>query len=130
MSLSVEQGKATKRRVIRFCIDGRWSVQEMGEFFLDLNSLAILLVSLRLSALRTLAQKQGFVTLEEYLQWVIGLVGNNRLLEIKSIHYGSHGIQDIAGAGVIIGHIKEFILKIIEIFLDKKKRRLTTKQLK
>jgi len=129
MTPSLEHDRMTKTRVIRFRIDGRWSVLDMGQFFRDLNDLAILSVSLRIPQLRERFHETAFTESEVYFKWVRGIVGYRRLLEIKRIQFGSPGFQDIAGAGVIIGHIKDFILRIIETVRDKEQHRLTTRKM-
>jgi len=45
-------------------------------------------------------------------------------LEIRRIRYESPGITDIAGIGVIVGHVKDFILRIFEYRSQRQQRDL------
>lgn len=42
--------------------------------------------------------------------------------EVRRVRYGSEGFKDLAGAGDIVGHIKDFVLRIIEMFISRKQR--------
>lgn len=45
-------------------------------------------------------------------------------LEVRRIHYGSPGSKDLVGAGEIVKHIKDFILKIFDYSVSKEDRDL------
>ena len=45
-------------------------------------------------------------------------------LEVLQVKYSSPGVVDLVGLGVVVGHIKEFILKTIEIAVESEKRKL------
>jgi hypothetical protein len=45
-------------------------------------------------------------------------------LEVRRINYGSPGVADLAGIGTVIGHIKDFIVKLIERGDSRKQREL------
>jgi len=45
-------------------------------------------------------------------------------LEVRRISYASPGATDLAGIGTVIGHIKDFILKLIERRDSKRRRQL------
>ena len=45
-------------------------------------------------------------------------------LQLKRVQYASPGFIDIAGMGVIVGHIKDFVLRILEMRADGPKREL------
>lgn len=45
-------------------------------------------------------------------------------LEVRRLRYESPGITDIAGLGEIVGHVKDFILRIIEHRSQRRKREL------
>ncbi|GIW81202.1 MAG: hypothetical protein KatS3mg105_3009 [Gemmatales bacterium] len=48
----------------------------------------------------------------------------NEVLEVRRIRYESPGVTDIAGIGAIVGHIKDFILRIIEYCSQRPQRNL------
>ncbi|MEW6531015.1 MAG: hypothetical protein AB1473_09280 [Thermodesulfobacteriota bacterium] len=45
-------------------------------------------------------------------------------LEILRINYGSEGFSDLIGVGEAVGHVKDFILKLIEHWLGRRQRNL------
>lgn len=45
-------------------------------------------------------------------------------LQVRRINYASPGFSDLAGIGAVIGHVKEFILKLIERRDVRRKRQL------
>ena len=49
---------------------------------------------------------------------------HDNTLQLKRVQYASPGFTDIAGLGVIIGHIKDFVLRILEMRADGPKREL------
>jgi len=105
-----------ERRIIRFRIDGEWSAEEMGQFFLDLDDLYMLINMLLVLMVRAPSGPRGQMKheLRFFSQWLRSANPDSKFLEVVQIHYGSPGIQDLVGVGEIVGHIKEFILKIIE----------------
>jgi hypothetical protein len=48
----------------------------------------------------------------------------NEVLEVRRIRYESPGVTDIAGIGVVVGHVKDFILRIIEHRAQRRQRDL------
>jgi len=51
-------------------------------------------------------------------------------LEIRRIEYGSPGFKDLAGLGDIVGHIMEFIFRLIEHRSRREKRKLENDRLR
>jgi hypothetical protein len=65
------------------------------------------------------------------------LIEPKERLTVRRITYGSPGFKDLAGLGEIIGHLKDFLLRLIEHHdakdkraLDNEQQRLTNEQLK
>lgn len=128
---SDEHRKKLAPRVIRFSIAGRWSTEDMGEFCLALDDLYMLLDALETTMLRDSSGARGKFKkdLKYHSEWLRECNPGVPFLRIIKIRYGSPGFQDIAGAGVIVGHIKDFVLGIIDNVSNRKKRRLENKQL-
>ena len=40
-------------------------------------------------------------------------------LYVRRVNYGSKGIKDLAGVGEIIGHVKDFVLDVIHLCVDR-----------
>lgn len=49
---------------------------------------------------------------------------------VTQIHYSSPGVTDIAGVGEIIGHVKDLILSVAEMILNRDHRTQVARQLK
>ena len=49
-------------------------------------------------------------------------------LEVRRIQYGSEGFKDLAGLGEIVGHVKDFVLKLIEHKSMKRQRELENEE--
>lgn len=49
-------------------------------------------------------------------------------LQLRKIEYGSPGFSDLAGAGEAIGHVKDFILKLIEHWVTRRQRNLENEE--
>ncbi|HYX71480.1 MAG TPA: hypothetical protein VE732_01810 [Nitrososphaera sp.] len=119
------------RSIIRFNIEGKWSTEEMGTFFLDLDDLYMLLESLEAAYFRIPSGPRGRFKrdLRSISKQLKGFNPGAEFLRIVQIQYGSPGIQDIAGVGVIVGHVKDFILKIIENVSSRRERELRNTEL-
>src|SRR5690349_14751666 len=128
---SEEHKKKQAPRIIRFSIRGRWSTEDMGEFCLALDDLYMLLQALETTMLRDPRGARGkFKTdVRHHSRWLRECNPGMPFLRIIKIRYGSPGFQDVAGLGVIVGHIKEFVLQILDNVANRKRRRLENKQL-
>lgn len=62
------------------------------------------------------------------LSQISNLLYPQEQLEIRRIEYGSPGFKDLAGLGEIVGHIKDFVLAIIEHCSLRKKRNLENEE--
>lgn len=61
---------------------------------------------------------------EAQLSRLSQLLEPDERLEVRRISYASPGATDLAGIGTVIGHIKDFILKLIERRNSKRQRQL------
>jgi hypothetical protein len=124
--------------VLSLEIDENWYAPEMGTFLLHLNDLYRLYLGLEEIYAEERARdylrhikEQG----EQQLNLTKGLVYISHKAErfnhlrVVRIQYASPGNQDLAGIGVIIGHIKDFILRLIELHVSKEERRLKNERL-
>jgi hypothetical protein len=117
-------------RIIRFSIDGKWSVEDTGQFCLDLDDLYMLLESLNTTMYRSPEGPRGKYKrpLRDISKWLKSCNPGADFFRIIEIRYGSAGIQDVAGVGVIVGHLKDFILTIIENVTSRKSRSLKIRE--
>lgn len=145
--------------VLRFEIAERWTVTDMRRFLASVDDLYHLALILRFIEHNRQAPEGkidilGFFSDAGAHKWYslreVSLIPRNfpsklsellelsqgsdfllpqKRLEIRRIAYNSPGVTDIAGVGEIIGHIKDLILKIIELKSSKQQRLLNNKEL-
>lgn len=144
--------------IIRFNIDGNWTLEEMAGFLSDLNYLYMLLLFLksdfiftnndqyeskdsREKKMRELRIRNlPAITIEQFnnlsyfetrdLFTRFGrFLPENELLRVVKIQYSSPGVQDLAGLGELIGHLKEFFLKIIDNLSNRSERSIKNREL-
>jgi hypothetical protein len=141
-------------RILRINVDGQWTAKDASIFFSDLNDIYNLRLILELERevsqeleeyyydypfpprLRRLFRRSspfrsellGFSSrllsapyelrnLESYME-------PHEYLRVKKLKYASPGAFDFAGIGAIVGHVKDFLLRIVEINSSKRKRQL------
>jgi len=128
---SKEHHRLRRPRIIRFSIDGNWSTEDMGEFCLALDDLYMLLTALETTMTRSPsgARSKFKGDIRRHSRWLRECNPGSPFLQIIKVRYGSPGFQDVAGIGIIVGHLKDFILKIIENVSGRKRRQLIDKQL-
>jgi hypothetical protein len=44
-------------------------------------------------------------------------------VKVRRVRYESPGLKDIAGVGEIVGHVKDFVLAVINLCVDRQKRK-------
>lgn len=143
------------RRVLRLELDGRWSAEELGNALTSLSDLYNLRLFLELlredireweryfpdfldfppSTRRRLRRHpyrtvfpfwQGLPALDDsYLSRLPELIAPEERLMVRRIKYASPGITDLTGLGAIIGHLKDFSLRLIERRDGKRSRELS-----
>lgn len=64
----------------------------------------------------------------DQLNRIANLVYPYEELKVRRIEYASPGFKDLAGFGEIVGHLKDFILKLVEYHGDKRKRELNNEE--
>lgn len=135
---------------ITIYLNGKWSVFDMQKYFNALNYLyqyygwteiiindldsqkGILALSYLNS--RCLGRSTTIID-QEYNTWIQidneEIVDNDLLqpLIVKKIQYASPGMNDLFGAGTIVGHLKDILLKLIDIFLNRKARKTEIEKL-
>lgn len=119
--------------VLRIELDGKWSLENMRLFFSYIQD--IYNFGLTLELMRNLKEKadiifdstdeRGRLAILTGSPWIIPKESS---LQIQRIQYGSPGITDIAGLGIIIGHLKDFLIKVIELGVAKEQRKLENQE--
>jgi hypothetical protein len=123
-------------RSLRFEIDGEWSAAEMALFLGDLNALYVIRFLLENEELRrenlfgpwwpyggwTPAGPEPFSATE--LRETASRAWQFPILRVSRVEYGSLGSIDILGIGSIVGHILQFVTRVIEIRSTREDRTL------
>lgn len=143
-------------KILRFEIEGKWSVEDMIRSFSSLQDLYNLRLitqvayedlreldylydelihfpPFRLSKKRRMLYQRFFINpyfatsniplKSKDLKKLSTLLYPQERLEVRRIEYNSPGVKDIAGLGEIIGHIKDFILRIWELGIIARRQR-------
>ncbi|MEP3334170.1 hypothetical protein [Sedimentitalea sp.] len=101
----------------RLRIEGSWSAKEMGQLFQSCETIYA-----------HLAQFYGKELYREYRRQsndptpTGNADGRDKLLRVISISYSSPGWADLAGAGELTGHLKDFILGVVDRVIERKDR--------
>ena len=63
------------------------------------------------------------INIEQVME-AVNLIYPEERLRLRRIQFASPGFKDLAGFGEIVGHLKDFLLRIIELCVDRRKRNL------
>ena len=130
-----------RRELMRLRIDSRWSAAEMGKMCSALSDLYAIRFLLEFMAEETAYWRPRDYRLDptehrprlwtgEPFGWASQLPplwnetvldrlfedldGSNVRLSVRRIRYESPGIVDLAGLGAIVGHLKDFVIRLVE----------------
>jgi hypothetical protein len=131
--VTIAPGEPSKLAVLQIVIDSRWSVEEMRHFLANLEDMYNF--SLTLELMLRLKEEAGIVFRGTDNRGHIGpltgspwLIPEQSALQIRRIQYNSPGLMDIAGLGVVIGHLKDFLTKVLEFASTREQRRLENQE--
>lgn len=136
---------------LRLNIDGRWSAVDMSACFAAMNDLYSIRQILHVvegdvnrfrfyfDGLRLYDRITKFEELSSLRRaYDLSVIGREILiadrlvevlepfeqLQVFAIRFGSEGFQDFTGLGSAIGHVKDLVIKLIEVAIGQRKRRL------
>ena len=140
--------------VLRVGMDGQWTAHELYASLYSIEYFYNAILFLQLCAYQTFISdfreylRNEFATLRPFeedtprevmgaggpvgfaledatrLSQLIIALAPHLLLNVRRIQYGSPGFKDLAGAGEIVGHVKDFLLKLIDLAVTTRQRRL------
>lgn len=143
------------RRVLRLELEGRWSAEELGGALVSLSDLYDLRLFLELlhedlmEWQRYFPELQGLPSIrwrrlsrrphwtwfpwwpgpptldEAHLSRLPEVIEPEERLKVRRIEYGSPGVTDLIGIGEVVGHVKDFTLKLIERRDSRRSRELS-----
>jgi hypothetical protein len=149
-----------EQKILRIKIEDRWEASEFASSLNALDRLYCLRLGLELELeelseleelyfrapypmrrsvryLRQIGNRESLVSRGRVSLFALEQLEPKERLEVRRVIYGSPGIKDLAGIAEIIGHLKDFILRLIEHAvncrekrLDNEKRELENEQLK
>jgi hypothetical protein len=142
----------TEERIVRIRIEGSWTAGEMAESltcFRDLYNIRLVLqviyedyhqsddfyelyrlrrnsprLARRLTPAILSALRNDYYHDTSVLLHATRFVFAEEELKVRRIEYASPGYKDLAGFGEIVGHVKDFTLRIIEHFNSRRRREL------
>jgi hypothetical protein len=133
---------------LRLNIDGHWTASDMSTSFAAMNDLYALRQAfeiLRQDAnemqyllkqfyigperlpLALLRRFWGMPTVSQGLQTpddLVSILQPGERLQVRAVHYGSEGFKDFWGVGSSIGHLKDLIIKLIDVGTGRARRKL------
>jgi hypothetical protein len=124
--------------VLSFEIDGNWYAPEMGIFLTHLDDLYRMYLGLEVIQANEYASnylRDMKANNEQPLTLIKGLATISRKaqfinhLRVVRLQYASPGVQDLAGIGVIVGHIKDLVLRLVDLAASREERRLKNRRL-
>ncbi|HEX4945152.1 MAG TPA: hypothetical protein VFZ34_00635, partial [Blastocatellia bacterium] len=118
------------RQIIRINISDDWSVSDMATFLHELDFLYNL--GLRIVAAATSNETERQVemwTERSLLAQHIKTYHPQAEMEVCQIQYNSPGFTDLAGVGTVVGHVKDFLFRLIDYRVQARRRSLEEDQL-
>ena len=113
------------RQIIRINISDDWSASDMATFLHELDFLYNL--GLRIVAAATSNETERQIemwTERSLLAQHIKTHHPQTELEVCQIQYSSPGFTDLAGVGTVVGHIKDFLFRLIDYRVHSRRRNL------
>jgi hypothetical protein len=136
---------------LRLNIDGNWTAAEMSASFAAINDLYALRQALEIvrhdademrlfferyyfgpryvppGIFRRMGHLAGMPAVSQLLQTpddLMSILEPGERLQVRTIRYGSEGFKDFWGVGASVGHLKELIVKLIDVGAGRKRRKL------
>lgn len=103
----------------RLRIDGSWSAKEMADLFQSCET-----IYTQLAAFHSREFVREITRQANDARPTGNSDGRDKILKVTAVSYGSPGWADFLGAGELTGHLKEFILGIIDRIVERKDREL------
>lgn len=113
------------RQIIRIYISDDWSASDIATFLHALDYLYNL--SLRIVAAATSNEQERQLDMWAEKSLLSEHIKNQfpqAELEVCQIHYSSPGFTDLGGIGTVIGHLKDFLLRLIDYRVQARRRNL------
>jgi hypothetical protein len=118
------------RQIIRINISDDWSASDIATFLHELDYLYNLGLRIVAAATNDKTERQiELWTERSLLAQDLKKQLPHAELEVCQIHYSSPGFTDLAGLGIVIGHLKDFLLRLIEYRLQSRRRILEEEQM-
>ncbi len=113
------------RQIIRINISDDWSASDMATFLHELDFLYNL--GLRIVAVATSNETERQIEMwaeRSLLAHHIKTHHPQAELEVCQIQYSSPGFTDLAGVGTVVGHVKDFLFRLIDYRVHSRRRSL------
>ena len=113
------------RQIIRININDDWSASDMATFLHEIDYLYNLGIRIVAAATSNETERQIEMWTERaLLTQHIKTHHPQAELEVCQIQYSSPGFTDLAGMGTVVGHVKDFIFRLIDYRVHSRRRSL------
>ncbi len=113
----------------------REAVRELEDYYIDFfplpprvrrrlqRTLPLARTELFLPSIRELSNPSELSSLANYFE-------PDEYLQVHKVQYASPGSIDLAGLGAVVGHVKDFLVRLIELASERRKRELENESMK
>lgn len=131
------------KKILRIGIDGNWTASDFAQSFEALDHLynSRFIFALEAEDFRELRmrykdfgpyphmRRMGYIAPSPLLHFGASIDADSLLepderLFVRRVIYGSPGLKDIAGLGEIVGHVKDLLIKLIDVCSTGRQREL------
>lgn len=113
------------RQIIRINLSDDWSASDMATFLHELDFLYNLGLGIVAAAASNETERQiEMWTERSFLTEHIKTRHPQAELEVRQIQYSSPGFTDLAGVGTVVGHVKDFLFRLIDYRVHARRRNL------
>lgn len=133
------------RKILRLGVGGKWSARQVSQAVAAIDDLYSLRLLLQVvfddtpEPLRHHLLRRRHLFPDPYFDnpWFVAKIRPERAIElvepserlmVRRLDYASPGSFDFAGIGAIVGHVKDFLLRLLEIYASTAQRKLENEE--
>lgn len=146
-----------RQLTLRISVDGNWTADDMAQSFAAIRDLYLMRLAIealseqareadaylrepfplpyrlrRAMNLFVISGMAGWIEAPpldtDRLTRLCDVLAPGRQLQVRRVEYASPGIKDLVGVGEVVGHIKDFIVFLIEHFRSREARKLDNEE--
>lgn len=146
-----------RQLTLRISVDGKWTADDMAQSFAAIRDLYLMRLAIealseqaievdaylrmkfppqyrlrRAMNLFVMSGMAGWIETPpldtDRLTRLCDVLAPGRQLQVKRVEYASPGIKDLVGVGAVVGHIKDFIVFLVEHYRSREARQLDNEE--